>query len=254
MNLSEYVASSERKARSGSSVACEEDYGDFPAKYSPKRAVWKDIMQLYAVTSPSLLVTEHVLIEKKTGILGFGRISEEKLGNFYFLTSSKAPSSLVRNESSVLFLKKNPKSMHIVVEREKNYKKRRILKDTIACDFSVAKITTPKNICVWFEKSSILTGTEVLRPSRSVERGSPGSAYNKLLEKYHHLMDIRERGELSSDQEKEFGTVEKQLEAHEAADLNSLQRLDRAFDDSEEIRQLRELNKNIKELLTRQLR
>lgn len=105
---------------------------------------------------------------------------------------------------------------------------------------------------VWSEKGWIASKTkgsyyQMLVPSQTPAQPS----YEDLLERYHELMDTKETGVLTRSQEREIEQLERELQRHEAADLDNMIRRDRAFEDSEEIRQLRQLNENIKELLRR---
>lgn len=238
-------------SRSGSTCLSADDYFEESEPWL-KRTLSKELKQIYVCKPPSSATHQferlnYVLIEKQAEVRRVTRITQQDLDvDIVSYRTAGAGSEPLWNGSDVLFLKKEPRRLHIMLKLDA-YES-----PTPEASFPDLWLTSPvgKKFCVLLEKSSIIDRHGSLS-GHSVEEESSSSTYGKLLQKYHELMDVREGGKLSSDQEKELSNVEQELDAHESSDLNLAQRIDRAFDDSEEIRQLRELNRNIKELLAR---
>jgi hypothetical protein len=88
-------------------------------------------------------------------------------------------------------------------------------------------------------KSLIIGNAEAVLKSR-----------RELLIRYHHLVDEQLEGRLSSEQQSELEKIKAQLSAEDASDMKHLRGFYDSFDNSDEIRELRELNKNVRELLS----
>jgi hypothetical protein len=110
----------------------------------------------------------------------------------------------------------------------------------------------PELKTVWSEKGWIASKKRGSYYQMLVMSQTPAQpSYEDLLDTYHKLMDKKETGVLTRSEEREIEQIEGELQDYEAADLDNMIRRDRAFEGSEEIRQLRQLNENIKELLRR---